>query len=125
MATAIEEIERRGWDVAYASHDVIREYNACYRVEYDGEPIYPPAADDLGIPVDEIWISERWRKYERFILFHEWREIEYRAAGHGVAEAHELAERDELALWRRNPRWRVMNAEWDVGRAHLPFPCDP
>lgn len=113
---------RRGWTVEYVPHEDIVMYNACYRVEYGGEVIHPPAADDLGIPLNEVWISETWRKYERFLLFHELREIEYRAAGHGVAGAHERAERDELALWRDNPRWRVMNAEWDEGRAHLPFP---
>lgn len=122
MSTPRETVRERGWTLEYVPHDVIARYNACYRVEYDGDLIYPPAANDLGIPTDEIWISEQWRKYERFILYHELREIEHRAAGHDVATAHELAERDERALWQDNPRWRVMNYEWDEGRAHLPFP---
>jgi len=88
----------------------------------DGEVVHAPTADDLGIPLNEVWVSERWRKYERFLIFHELREIKYRAAGHDVAEVHERAECDELSLWRANPRWRVMNAEWDEGRAHLPDP---
>ena len=122
MATPRDVFERRGWTVEYVPHDEIKEYNACYRVEYDGEAIYPPAADRLGIPLNEIWISEKWKKYERFILYHEWREIEHRAADLSVTEAHERAERDERALWQDNPRWQVMNAEWDEGRAHLPGP---
>jgi hypothetical protein len=120
--TVRDEIQRRGWSVEYLPHEEIAKYNACYRVEFDDQLIYPPAADDLGIPENEIWISELWRKYERFILYHELREIQHRAAGHDVDTAHELAERDERALWQDNPRWRVMNAEWDVGRAHLPRP---
>lgn len=122
MSTPREAIEAHGWTTKYVPHDVISKYNACYRVELDGEEIYPPAADDLGIPLNEIWVSERWRKYDRFILYHELREIEYRAAGHDKTTAHELAERDERSHWQDNPRWRLMNYEWDVGRAHLPFP---
>jgi competence protein ComEA len=122
MVTSRELLARRGWELKYVPHEEIAKYNACYRVSLDGELIYPPAADDLGIPRDEIWISERWRKYERFILFHELREIEHRAAGCDVTEAHERAEADERAQWQSNPRWRVMNAEWDEGRAHLPRP---
>lgn len=122
MTTAKEQIRRRGWRIRYVPHETIADYNACYRVEYDGEIIHPPAADDLGIPVNEVWISEKWRPFERFVLFHELREIEYRADGHGKEEAHERAERDELERWRDDPEWRRMNEVWDEGRAHLPFP---
>jgi competence protein ComEA len=122
MVTSREMRRRRGWKRRDVPHEEIVKYNACYRVEYDGELVYPPAADDLGIPTDEIWISERRLKYERFILFHELREIEHRGAGCDVTEVHGRAEADELALWRSNPRWRVMNVEWDEGRDHLPVP---
>ncbi|SDF43781.1 competence protein ComEA [Halorubrum xinjiangense] len=122
MASPREVMRERGWTVEHVPHEEIARYNACYRVEYDGKLIHPPAADDLGIPRNEIWVSEKWSKYDRFILYHELREIEHRADGHDVTTAHELAERDERSLWRDNPRWRVMNAEWDEGRAHLPFP---
>ncbi|WP_246972601.1 hypothetical protein [Natribaculum luteum] len=124
VTTSRERLERRGWDVVYVPHAEIEAYNACYRVEYDGERIYPPAADDLEIPLDEIWISERWRPYERFVLYHELREIEYRARGDSVEEAHRNAERDELALWRHNPRWKQMNEAFGVGREHLSHPTD-
>ncbi|MFB6191961.1 MAG: hypothetical protein ABEI11_01425 [Haloarculaceae archaeon] len=122
MSGARAEMRERGWTVVYVPHEEIAKYNACYRVEYEGQVIHPPAADDLGIPLDEVWVSERWREYERFVLYHELREIKHRAAGCGVTEAHARAERDELARWRDDPEWRRMNAEWDEGRAHLPFP---
>ena len=122
MPTPHEEISEHGWTVEYVPHEVIADSNACYRVRFEGDLIYPPAAETLGIPTDEIWISEKWRKYERFILYHELREIEHRHAGCDTTTAHRLAERDERALWRDNPRWRLMNDEWDEGRAHLPFP---
>ena len=124
MTTSREHLEVRGWSLVYVPHEEIADYNACYRVEYDGELIYPPAADRLEIPENEIWISERWRPYERFVLYHELREIEARAAGLSVEEAHEQAERAELALWRHNPLWKRMNREFGVGREHLPHPTD-
>lgn len=122
MPSPREAIRARGWTIEHVPHEVIADYNACYRVVVDGESIYPPAADDLGVPENEVWVSEKWSKYDRFILYHELREILHRANGHDKSTAHRLAERDELSLWRDNPRWRVMNAEWDEGRAHLPFP---
>ena len=52
------------------------------------DEIRPPAAEKLGIPLNEIWISEKWKKYERYILYHELQEIKYRAMGYGKEEAH-------------------------------------
>jgi competence protein ComEA len=120
MPTARDRIEAHGWDVVYVPHEDIWRYNACYRIELDGEVIFPPAADDLGIPLNEVWLSERWREYERYLLFHELREIQYRAAGLGKTEAHARAEQDELDRFGDEAAWREMNARWDAGRAHLP-----
>lgn len=39
-----EEIEELGYDILYKPHAEMAEYNAFYRVEYDGEVIAPPAA---------------------------------------------------------------------------------
>ncbi|WP_179193063.1 hypothetical protein [Thermococcus litoralis] len=86
-----EEIAKLGYRVKYVPHELIKEYNACYRVVYQGKLIYPPAADKLGIPLNEIWISELLRPYERYILFHELREIKHRAEGCSVEEAHKKA----------------------------------
>ena len=77
----IDNAKKLGYRVVYVPHEIIKDYNACYRVEYDGKIIYPPAADKLGIPLNEIWISEIWRPYEKYVLFHELQEIKHRAEG--------------------------------------------
>jgi competence protein ComEA len=77
--------------LVYVPHEVICEYNACYRVSYEGREIYPPSADRLGIPLNEIWISEKYRRYEKYILHHELEEIRYRAEGLDVESAHQRA----------------------------------
>jgi len=40
--------------VVYVPQEAIRDYNACYRVIYKGKLIHPPAAERLGIPINEI-----------------------------------------------------------------------
>jgi competence protein ComEA len=89
-----EEIEKLGFRIIYVPHEVIEDYNACYRVEYKGKLIFPSAANKLGIPLNEIWISEKWREFEEYILYHELREIKHRAEGFTVEQAHKLATRD-------------------------------
>ena len=106
MATNVrEEIEKLGWRVKYVPHEVIEDYNACYRVVYHGKMIYPPAASKLGIPLNEIWLSERLREYEDYVLFHELREIQYRYQGYGVREAHLKARIDEALRFCDDPKW--------------------
>ncbi len=105
MKSAREEIERMGWRVRYVPHEVIEDYNACYRVVYNGKVIYPPAADVLGIPLNEIWLSEKLREYEDYVLFHELREIHYRYLGYGVREAHLMARVEEALRFCNDPRW--------------------
>ena len=65
----MEEIKNLGYRVVYVPHEVIKDYNACYNVIYDGKNIKPNAADVMGIPLNEIWISERWKKYEKIHTF--------------------------------------------------------
>ncbi|NOX44124.1 MAG: hypothetical protein GXO72_00050 [Caldiserica bacterium] len=108
------ELEKRGYKLVYVPHEVIADHIACYRVRYRGKDIYPPAADKLGIPLNEIWISELFRPYARYILFHELREIEYRARGYGVREAHMLALRDEREHFRGDPVWEELNREINI-----------
>jgi len=106
MATNVrEEIEKLGWRVKYVPHEVIEDYNACYRVVYHGKMIYPPAASKLGIPLNEIWLSERLREYEDYVLFHGLREIQYRYQGYGVREAHLKARIDEALRFCDDPKW--------------------
>ena len=53
-----DEIQKRNYKVVYVPHEIIKDYNACYNVIYDEKIIRPPAAEELGIPLNEIWISE-------------------------------------------------------------------
>lgn len=81
-------------------HDVIEDYNATYNVEYEGKNVVTDAAKELGIPLNEIWISELWKPYERYILHHQVREIQHRAAGLSSEEAHEKAVADDRIRWK-------------------------
>jgi competence protein ComEA len=105
-----ETLERLGYRVVYVPHEIIREYNACYRVSYEGKEIYPPAADRLGIPLNEIWISEKYRRYERYILHHELEEIRYRAEGLDVESAHQRA-MGGLDAWEGEELWEELQSE--------------
>ncbi len=105
-----KEAERLGFDVIYIEPQEIEKYNACYRVEYRGQKIYPPAADELGITMDEIWISERLREFEKYILYHELQEIKHRARGLDVKTAHEKALEDEK-IFKGNPKWEELKRE--------------
>ncbi|RLG79114.1 MAG: hypothetical protein DRO10_01065 [Thermoprotei archaeon] len=106
MATDLRrELEEHGWRIRYVPHNVIEDHNACYRVVYRGRIIYPPAADRLGIPLNEIWLSEKLRRYEENVLFHEFREIQYRYQGYGVEEAHLRARIDEALRFCNDSKW--------------------
>ncbi|MBS3814079.1 MAG: hypothetical protein V5A79_01195 [Candidatus Bipolaricaulota bacterium] len=105
-----EEMERLGFDVIYIKPKDIEKYNACYRVEYRGQEIYPPVADELGIPMNEIWISERLKEFEKYILHHELQEIKHRARGLDVKTAHEKALEDEK-VFKGNPKWEKLKRE--------------
>ncbi len=109
-----KELGDLGYKVVFVPHERIADHIACYRVNYRGKDIHPPAADKLGIPLNEIWISELFRPYVRYILFHELREIEYRAQGLDVREAHVLASRDERERFRGDPLWEELNREINV-----------
>ena len=108
------EAIKLGYKVKFVPHEVIKDYNACYNVIYKGKHIKPPAADKLGIPLNEIWISEKWKKYVKYILYHELAEIKFRAQGYNVEEAHILAEMECIRLWRNNPQWREFIVEMHI-----------
>ncbi len=109
-----EEAKKLGYKIKYVPHDIIKDYNACYNVVYRGSVIKPSAADKLGIPLNEIWISEKWRRYEKYILYHELAEIRYRALGFSGEEAHILAEFECIKLWKSDPVWREMVVELHI-----------
>ncbi len=113
-----KEAVRQGWSVIYIPNEKIEEYNACYRVEYQGEKIYPPAADDLGIPLNEIWISDKLKEFEKYILFHEIREIKYRAKGYDVSTAHEKAVEDEK-VFEGDPKWEKLRREVNMASPEI------
>lgn len=108
------EANNLGYKIRYVPHEVIKDYNACYNVIYHGKHIKPPAADKLGIPLNEIWISEKWEKYEKYILHHELAEIKFRAQGYNAEEAHILAEMECIKLWRNDPMWREFIVEMHI-----------
>jgi competence protein ComEA len=94
----MELLNRGGFRVVFVPHRIIEDYNATYNVMLDEKHIVTGAAKELKIPLNEIWISKRWKKYEKFIVFHELREILYRSEGFCRDEAHEKARTDESAL---------------------------
>jgi competence protein ComEA len=109
-----EEIRRLGYKVVYVPHEVIEDYNACYRVRYKGKLIFPSAADKLGIPLNEIWISEKWKKFKNYILYHELQEIKHRAEGHSGEQAHTMAIRDSERKFRGKPKHERLRREINI-----------
>lgn len=107
----MDVLVQEGYRVVYVPHNIIEDYNATYNVVYQGKQIVTNAAKELGIPIGEIWVSELWGSYEKFILFHELREIGYRAEGLSRDEAHEKTRQDEAILWTDDSFWRKMNRD--------------
>ncbi len=105
----------------YKSHSLLKEYNACYMVNILGRKIDTNAGKKLGIPENEIWISEKVRKFESYILFHEFVEIYYRFIGNHWKKAHQIAVEKEIKYFNHDPEWRKMNKVMGVGRKHLPM----
>ncbi len=55
--------------------------------------------DSLGIPLNEIWISESSRDREDGVLFNELREIRYRARRWKPGKTHRQATEDEESAY--------------------------
>ena len=108
------EMKERGYAIVYKPHEVMKDYNATYNVIYEGKRITNPAGIKLKIPTNEIWISEKWRKYEKYILFHEFTEIKFRAMGLGIDEAHYLAEMECIKRFRDDALWRKFVVELHI-----------
>jgi len=100
-----------GFALRYVPHKVIADYNATYNVEYMGQHVITDAARRLRVPLNEIWISEMWRPYEEFILFHELREIHYRGNGLDPRAAHEKAIEDTPKRWKDDTLFQRMVEE--------------
>jgi len=103
LEETMDILTRYAYKVQYVPHKIIEDYNATYSVICENKHITTGAAKELGIPLNEIWISEMWRPYEKYIVFHELREIYYRAKGFDRNDAHEKAIQDGFALWENDP----------------------
>ena len=91
-----QEIDSLGYCVRYVPHDIVGEHVACYHVVYEGRTVKPDAAAALGVPLNEIWISESYRDREDRVLYHELGENpQYRARGWKPGRAHRQATADE------------------------------
>jgi len=111
-----EEIKSLGYDVIYRDHEEVAEHMAFYKVEYNGKMIAPPIVEKYDISLNEIWLSEKFKPYEKYVLHHELTEIKYRAEGSGVREAHLQAEEDEK-IWEGDQKWEELRREINlVGR---------
>jgi len=109
-----EEIQRLGYKVVYVPHEVIEDHIACYKVKYKGKLVFPPAADKLGIPLNQIWISQKYKEFEEYILYHELREIKHRAEGLSVEQAHKLATKETEEKYRGDPKFERLQREINV-----------
>lgn len=107
------EMEELGYVIVYKPHEVMAKYNAFYHVEYDEQVIAPPAAERMGVPLNEVWLTEFLRPYEKYILYHELNEIKYRARGFSVDEAHEQALEDDK-IWKGDPKWDEFQREINI-----------
>lgn len=105
-----EEIEALGYDLVYRPHREVADHMAFYKVEYEGKVTAPPIVDKYDISMNEIWLSEKFKPYERYVLFHELQEIKYRAKGYSVQKAHQKAKKDEK-IWEGDPKWEELRRE--------------
>ncbi|MCL5430326.1 MAG: hypothetical protein M1504_02505 [Candidatus Marsarchaeota archaeon] len=88
--------EKLGYKIVYVNHNLVKKEIACYNVVYKGKRIAPRVAiERLHIPKNEIWISKKYKKHEGIILFHELKEIAFRARGYSQEKAHEMARKAE------------------------------
>jgi len=101
-------LNKYGYKIHYVPHEVIEDYNATYNVNFENKHVTTNASKKLGIPLNEIWISEMWKPYEKYIIFHELREIYYRAKGFSRDDAHEKAIQDGFSLWQNDRLFQKM-----------------
>ena len=95
-------VDSLGYRVHYVRHEVVSDRVACYHVVFKGRTV-KAGGDDLDIPLNEIWLSDRYRDREARVLYHELREIEYRASGWTPDKAHRQALLDEEVAFGPRP----------------------
>lgn len=100
-----------GYNVRYVPDEIIEDYNAYYRVKYGEKTIFLPTADKLDIPLNEIWLSKKWREFEKYTLYHELMEIKHRVEGHSPKNAHMLTIRDAEERYSGDPKHERLKRE--------------
>jgi len=100
--TIKQKIKKLGYKIRFVPHELIKNHIAFYNVKYKGKIIRPKIAEKLRVPLNEIWISERYKNKLNNILFHELREIEYRRLGLTPKQAHKKAKKDEEKLKKKD-----------------------
>ncbi|MGB9675944.1 MAG: hypothetical protein ACPL0C_01990 [Candidatus Bathyarchaeales archaeon] len=107
----VKILKEHAYKIRYVPHEIIEDCNATYNVIFQNKYVTTNAAKKLNIPLNEIWISEMWRPYEKYIIFHELREIYYQANGFSRGEAHEKAIKDSFSLWAEDDLFHKMIKE--------------
>ncbi len=59
-------------------------------------------------------ISEKYKEFEEYILYHELKEIKYRAKGLSVEQAHKLATKDTEEKYRGDPKFEKLSREINI-----------
>jgi competence protein ComEA len=108
LEETMDMLGKNGYKIVYVPHTIIEDYNATYNVVCEDKLISTGSAKTPRVPLGEIWISELWKPYEKFIVFHELREIYYRAKGLGRDEAHEKTGQDGVSLWEDDSLFQKM-----------------
>ena len=86
---------------------------AFYRVEYEGKEVKCPVADVYGVPLNQIWLTEKFKPFEKYVLHHEFNEIKYMAEGVELWVAHLKALEDDK-VWENEERWREFRREINI-----------
>lgn len=105
-----KELERLGYTIVYKPHRQVAAHMAFYKVKYKGKILKCNIVHKYDIPMNEIWLSENLKPYEKYILYHELKEIEYRAKGFGYERSHEKALKDEK-IWKGKEKWEELRKE--------------
>ncbi len=104
-------LAEHAYKIRYVPHEIIEDYNATYNVVFRGKIYYNKCCQEVKVPLNDIRISEMWRTYEKYIIFHELREIYYRANSFSRDEAHEKASQDGFYLWGKDVLFNKMISE--------------
>ncbi len=96
LPNAKSEIKRLGYEVVHVPDEVVGKYVAAYNIVYKGKHMKEPKYDKgVDVPPNQVWVSEKFKVYDKIILFHELQEWKYRSAGYDRKTAHLMAKKAE------------------------------